>query len=79
MLPVKELRLENNMGFLLASNAGMKSATGDIIALISNDVRVKDDIIIRIILQINTTYNSFIGGRLLDFSTGWNNFGDKIF
>ena len=79
MLPVKELRLEDNMGFLLASNAGMKSATGDIIVLVSNDVRIKDDVVTRINLQINTTYNSFIGGRLLDFNTGWNSFGDRMF
>ena len=78
MLPVMHLDLADNVGFLLASNAGMKSATGDIIALISNDVRIKDDIVTKINLQINTTYNSFIGGRLLNFDTGWNSFSSGM-
>jgi len=79
MLPVRELRIENNIGFLRAANEGMKESTGDIIILISNDVIVKSDIVLRIQHQLKTTYKSLIGGRVLDYSTGWNDFDGIIF
>lgn len=79
MLPVKELRLEDNVGFLLASNTGMKSAAGDIICLISNDVRIKGDIVKHIDYIIHGQAKSLIGGRFLDFDTGWNTFGNVTF
>lgn len=79
MLPVKQLDLEDNVGFLLASNAGMKKATGDIVALISNDVRIKDDIVSLISHNLSVSPNSLVGGRILGFDTGWNSFGDKMF
>jgi GT2 family glycosyltransferase len=79
MLPVHELRLEENVGFLRASNAGMKYATGDIICLLSNDVRVKTDIVLRIEHYLKGNPYSLVGGRLLNSDTGWNNFDGEIF
>lgn len=78
-LPVRELRIEENIGFLLGANEGLKEATGDIIILISNDVRVMGDIVLRIqhILKDNT--DALVGGRLLDWDTGWNTFNGRIF
>ncbi len=79
MLPVMHLDLAENVGFLLASNAGMKFATGDIVVLISNDVRIKGDII-KVMLGVFDEFpKSLIGGRLLDFDTGWNSFGDRYY
>lgn len=78
MLPVKSLNLETNVGFLKASNSGMKKATGDIICLISNDVRVKGDIVQRIEHNLRLC-DCLVGGRLLDFDTGWNTFDNKVF
>lgn len=79
MLPVKVLNLDINVGFLKASNAGMKKATGDIICLLSNDVRVRGDIVQRIEHILKNTPISLVGGRLLDYDTGWNNFDGEIF
>lgn len=79
MLPVKELRLEDNVGFLLASNAGMKSATGDIICLISNDVRVHKDLVGIMIARCSIEDKLLGGGKYYNESTGWNEFGDKVF
>lgn len=79
MLPVRELRLEENVGFLLASNAGMQEATGDIIILISNDVKVMGDIVLRIRHFLHDHPKALVGGRLLGFDTGWNNFDGHIF
>ena len=79
LLPVRELRLKKNVGFLKASNAGMKQATGDITILISNDVIVRGDIVLRIRHNIDMIPNVLVGGRLLDWNTGWNEFDGKIF
>jgi len=79
MLPVHGLDLEDNVGFLLASNTGMKMAMGDIVCLISNDVRIKGDIVNSIYGILNEVSKVLIGGKVLDFDTGWNNFHGKIF
>lgn len=73
LLPIKHLR-HNQVGFLLNSNYGLQKATGELVALVSTDVRIHRDI---------TTYwvnaDTLIGGRYLDFDTGWNTFDGKIF
>lgn len=79
ILPVRELRIEENVGFLLASNMGMKDATGDIIVLISNDVRVMGDIVVRIRHIIKNTSEVLIGGRVLNWDTGWNTFDGELY
>ena len=38
------LLIEKNVGFLKACNVGVKEAKGDIIILVSNDVRIHNDI-----------------------------------
>lgn len=79
MLPVRELRIEENIGFLLGANEGLKEATGDIIILLSNDVKVMGDIVLRIRHIINDASDTLIGGRLLSFDTGWNTFDGETF
>lgn len=80
MLPIRHLRLPENVGFLRASNAGLKRAQGDIVCLLSNDVRIYRDIVseIRKVLS-SRTGGTLVGGRLLDFDTGWNTFNDRVF
>lgn len=79
-LPLRVVRLKENVGFLKASNHGMREATGDIIALISNDVRIKKDLpkLIREIFKTPLD-KILLGGRLLDWDTGWNTFDGKMF
>ena len=81
MFNIKEIRNTENMGFLSSSNFGLKEARGDIIALLSNDVRVRDNIVNLLVnhYKLNGKDCKLIGGRLLDFDTGWNRFGDRIF
>src|SRR5574342_490809 len=43
---VKVLRPVENLGFLKASNYGLKQATGDVLCLISSDVRMYKDLAI---------------------------------
>lgn len=79
MLPIREIRLEKNVMFLKATNIGLKKATGDIIITTSNDVRIFQNISQAIINLLNDDDHQLIGGRLLDWDTGWNTFGTAMF
>lgn len=75
ILPVREVRLEKNIGFLRAANAGMREAKGDVVCLVSNDVRIHDDVV----SFITKSGRTLFGGRLLDYDTGWNSFDGRVF
>ena len=76
---VKVVRPLENLGFLKASNYGMKLATGGIICTISTDVRVEINLsqLLKDILKENP--RRLIGGIVYEETTGWNEFGGKIF
>ncbi len=76
MLPVRHVRMKENSGFLRTSNTGLKLATGDMICLLSNDVRIHKDITK---YCVGREKNQVYGGRLLDWDTGWNKFGKTIY
>lgn len=78
--PLKVLYLPENVGFVKASNAGLKEATGDIVALISSDVRIYKDLKKFSLEIIKPPFEKILlGGRLLDYDTGWNNFDGNIY
>jgi GT2 family glycosyltransferase len=80
MLPIRHVRMNKNVGFLKASNTGLKKADGDVVCLISNDVRIYKDIVRGIFDKISGwPVPVLVGGRLLDWNTGWNEFDGKIF
>jgi GT2 family glycosyltransferase len=80
MLPVRHVRMKENVGFLKASNAGLKRANGDVVCLISNDVRIKGDIIKGIFDALSGwSGGALVGGRFIDWDTGWNQFENKVF
>jgi GT2 family glycosyltransferase len=78
--PLKVIHNNENLGFLKSSNRGLKEATGDIVALLSNDVKIKKDLG-KLLNEIFTTPpdKTLLGGRLLDWDTGWNTFNGRIF
>lgn len=78
MLPIKELRLEENVGFIGGFNAGLKKAKGDILIAVSNDVRIHQDVV-NWINGCGPKELLFIGGRLLDWNTGWNTFDGRTY
>lgn len=79
LLPVRHIRREENGGFILASNHGLREATGDIVCLLSSDVRVETDIsaIIRAMLKVDK--KCLVGGRLIDWDSGWNTFAARVY
>lgn len=75
MLPqLRLLDLEENIGFLRAARAGVAKAKGDIIMLISNDVRMQDDIVSLVRNIYKSRPKVIMGGVLYTGSTGWNEF-----
>lgn len=79
MLPIREIRSKENRGFLRTANIGLKRATGDVLILISTDVRVKGDIIQEVLKILNADDFSLVGGVYYEHDTGWNRFGKSIY
>lgn len=77
--PLKVLMLAENVGFLKASNIGMKAASGDIIALISSDVRIHKNLPEILKPFFEKEPKCLLGGRFYTDTTGWNDFDGKIF
>jgi GT2 family glycosyltransferase len=77
-IKIRHLRTINNGGFLKAANEGMETAVGDIKILLSNDILapcgfVKD------VVRILEVPKTLVGGRILDYDTGWNKFYDRLY
>lgn len=66
-----------NIGFLNSSNFGISNANGDVVCLVSTDVVIEVDLYKAIKDVIND--NVLIGGIVYDGSTGWNQFGSRVF
>lgn len=65
---------EVNSGFLRTCNFGVSKATGDIVILISNDVKISGDIEKSVLGSFDSESPTLVGARLLDIDTGWNTF-----
>ena len=83
LIPVTVINNEENVGFTLSSNIGLRHATqtanpDDCIFLISSDVRVGAKFLDGA-SQILTSQKSLVGHRLLTGNTGWNTFDGKVF
>lgn len=76
---VKVHRPIENLGFLKASNYGLKLATGDILCLISSDVKIEEDLakIVRDLITVDS--KRLIGGVVHAQDTGWNVFDGKLY
>lgn len=71
---LRVIRNERNVGFLRSANFGVSKATGDIVMLISNDVKISDKTIVPKLEEIfsKAEVPTLVGNRLLDYDTGWN-------
>jgi len=78
-LPVSVKRKTVNEGFLITSNKGLKQASGDVVILISTDVRIYKDIVSTVSKILHAMPKTLVGGTVYENSTGWNEFDGKIF
>lgn len=76
---IKVVRPIQNLGFLKASNRGLQEATGDILCLISSDVKIEEDLakIVRDLVTVEP--KRLIGGIIHTHDTGWNKFDSRIY
>jgi GT2 family glycosyltransferase len=75
--PVLYHKNEENLGFGGSMNKGAEIATGDILVFLSNDVTVLNDFIQGIKERIRHNENSLVGGRIVYWPGGWNEFEHK--
>ena len=78
MLPINLVHLNQNVGFLKASNIAVEKSIGDIVLLISNDVSIKRAILNEVREKLKNG-KCIVGARLIDWDSGWNHFGDRIY
>ena len=78
-LPVSVKRKTVNEGFLITSNKGLKQASGDVVILISTDVRIYNNLSAVVSDWFIDRPKSLLGGTLYTESTGWNEFDGKVF
>ena len=79
LLPLRVVKKSENTGFLKTSNAGLKRAKGDVICLLSNDVRIYKDIGTPLLQMFEQNEKQLVGARLIDWNSGWNTFGGVTF
>lgn len=73
---IRYLENKTNLGFGGSMNRGAKVAHGDVLIFLSNDVIIYGDFISEILEKIRGTQNSLVGGRLVYWPAGWNEFED---
>jgi GT2 family glycosyltransferase len=74
--PVQYIKIPENRGFGGGMNYGVLAARGKNLLLLSNDVIVKDGNLFKDIINLCAGNDKIlIGGRILDWDTGWNVFG----
>jgi len=78
-LNVSVINNETNLGFLYTANKGLKVASGDIVILISTDVRVYKGFFEAIEERLKSHPKTLISGKVYTETTGWNEFDGKIF
>ena len=78
-MEIKVRQTPENLNFLKASNWGMRQATGDVICLISTDVRIHKDLAGVAKAMTAIEGKILLGGRYLNFDTGWNTFDGRTF
>jgi GT2 family glycosyltransferase len=72
---------EKNSGFLRTANFGVSKATGEVVMLISNDVRIYGRDVTEKVLDVfeHAEVPTLAGNRLLNGNTGWNTFNDRVY
>jgi GT2 family glycosyltransferase len=71
---IRYVKNKEHLGFGKSHNAGARVANGDIFVFLSNDVVIRGNFFYEIIRIINQEERSLIGGRVVNWAGGWNEF-----
>ena len=77
--PTRVFTNNENIGFLKTVNRGVEKASGDIVVILSNDVRIYKNICKEIKEFLQANEKLILGARLIDFNSGWNEFRGRIY
>lgn len=72
----RTMRIPENVGFGPGFNRAVAESKGELVILLSDDVRVYGDILKIIEAFIQAAPMAIIGKRVINFNSGWNSFGD---
>jgi len=77
---IRTFRNDKNYGFLRTANFGISKASSELVMLISTDVRVEDSKLVeKCVVELASSSPVLVGAKYYETSTGWNDFGGKIF
>ena len=76
---LKAIVNEENLGFGGNLNNAVKQSEGTIIILHSTDVQILGDYIGETMVLFEGKERVLVGGRYIDFNSGWNQFGERRF
>lgn len=68
-------RIPENIGFGPAMNKGVEEAKGEIVCLLSDDVRIYGDFVSRVIAMMEVMPDSILAAEIVNWPAGWNQFG----
>jgi len=71
-------RINENIGFGNGWNQSVHLANGEIVHLLSDDVRVFGDFIRPVSAALDNAPWALIGERMINYPAGWNQFGDDM-
>lgn len=77
ILPIRVVKLVDNVGFVGGANIGIERASGDSVLLLSNDVRIFNDLPFK--MCANLKDKQLLGGKYWHNDTGWNTFNGKTY
>jgi len=72
----RTMRIQENVGFGPGFNRTVAEAKGEIVILLSDDVRVYGDFLQIIEAFYQAAPTAIIGKRVINFNSGWNRFGN---
>lgn len=71
-------QIDKNRGFSGGHNTGLKNTNGDIQICLSNDVIIRGDFVKELLSLFTTGDKLLVGGSIIDWAGGWNEFGNKF-
>lgn len=75
MFPFRTVGFEENHGFSSVNRVGALEAEGEVLCFLSSDVKIMKNFI----GLVEHLKGRWLGGRYLQYDTGWNKFGEVIF
>jgi len=79
-LPVRVVKTKENSGFIGGMNFAISQCTGDVVALLTNDIRILNPKFVDLVVgRFEEDEYILLGAQCHSHDVGWNRFGNTIF